>query len=252
MAHDVFISYSSKDKVIAEAVCGMLEGRDIRCWIAPRDITPGADWGASIVKAISDCRVMVLIFSAHSNQSEQVKREVERAVFRQRALLPLRIEDVPLSPSLEYFISTPHWLDAMTGPLQRHLERLAEAIHLLLPVQRSSAAPTPAASTERRPPDDHRSATPKNAANHRPVVLALLLLAGFALAWPIYRVLRRPTMVQQIAPRHIVPPGDDRFARGSSPSTEPSTAPASSPFDISNRNDREIAEFNTASVQRGD
>src|SRR5713101_8280389 len=48
MAHDVFISYSSKDKPVADAVCAGLEGRGIRCWAAPRDILPGSDWGAAI------------------------------------------------------------------------------------------------------------------------------------------------------------------------------------------------------------
>ena len=52
MAHDVFISYSSKDKAVADAVCAGLEGRGIACWMAPRDIVPGVDWGAAIIDAI--------------------------------------------------------------------------------------------------------------------------------------------------------------------------------------------------------
>jgi len=54
MAHDVFISYSSKDKSVADAVCATLEGRKIRCWIAPRDVSPGDSWAASIVKSIDE------------------------------------------------------------------------------------------------------------------------------------------------------------------------------------------------------
>lgn len=41
--HDVFISYASSDKPVADAVCAALEQRGIRCWIAPRDILPGLD-----------------------------------------------------------------------------------------------------------------------------------------------------------------------------------------------------------------
>jgi hypothetical protein len=59
MAHDVFLSYSSKDKPVADATCAVLEGRGIRCWMAPRDITPGADWGESIIDAIQGARAMV-------------------------------------------------------------------------------------------------------------------------------------------------------------------------------------------------
>ena len=41
---DVFISYSSKDKPVADAICNRLESGNLRCWYAPRDILPGADW----------------------------------------------------------------------------------------------------------------------------------------------------------------------------------------------------------------
>lgn len=40
---DVFLSYSSKDKTTADAVVSDLEGHGIKCWYAPRDITPGQE-----------------------------------------------------------------------------------------------------------------------------------------------------------------------------------------------------------------
>jgi len=36
MAHDVFVSYASGDKPVADAVCSTLESHGVRCWIAPR------------------------------------------------------------------------------------------------------------------------------------------------------------------------------------------------------------------------
>ena len=125
MAHDVFISYSSKDKPVADAVCAILESNAIRCWIAPRDVMPGKDWGEAIIEAIRDTRIMVLVFSSNANESPQIKREVERAVSRGSIVIPLRIEDVEPALSLEYFLSSPHWLDAFTPPLEQHLQRLA-------------------------------------------------------------------------------------------------------------------------------
>ncbi len=80
MNHDVFISYSSKDKNKADAVCAKLEGEKIRCWIAPRDVHPGESWAGSIVDAINDSKVFVLVFSDGSNKSKQVVREVGEAV----------------------------------------------------------------------------------------------------------------------------------------------------------------------------
>src|SRR5688572_7918813 len=68
--YDVFISYSSKDKQVADAACAALEARRTRCWIAPRDILPGAEWGSAIVDAIGQSRVMVLVYSANANRSQ--------------------------------------------------------------------------------------------------------------------------------------------------------------------------------------
>jgi hypothetical protein len=144
LAHDVFISYSHQDKVVADAVCHRMEEAGIRCWIAPRDIAPGADWSASIVAAIERARVMVLVFSAHANDSQQIKREVERAVHKGVAVIPLRINDVMPAGSLEYFLSTPHWLDAVSPPLERHLQYLAAVIRQLIDGGPAAPAAAPA------------------------------------------------------------------------------------------------------------
>lgn len=132
MAHDIFISYSTKDKPTADAACATLEAAGIRCWIAPRDILPGMEWGDSIIRAINDCRAMVLVFSSNANDSQQIRREVERAVSKGVPVIPLRIEDIAPTHSLEYFIGTVHWLDALTPPLESHLHRLSENVAALL------------------------------------------------------------------------------------------------------------------------
>ena len=146
MAHDVFISYTHQDKPQADAVCAILESRGIRCWIAPRDITPGEEWGAAIVEAIKSARVMVLLFSSHANASPQIRREVQLAVHAETVLIPLRIEDVAPLKSLEYFLGTPHWLDALTAPFESHLDRLAAAVMSFLAVRGAGSDAQPAES----------------------------------------------------------------------------------------------------------
>ena len=74
--------------------------------MAPRDIEPGSDWSSSIIDGINGSRAMVLVFSANANTSQQIKREVERAVHKGIPIIPLRIENVVPEKSLEYFIST--------------------------------------------------------------------------------------------------------------------------------------------------
>jgi len=94
MANDVFLSHSSADKATAQAVLEGLENQGIRCWIAPRDISAGSEYGQEIVEAIKSCRAFVVIFSASANTSPHVRREVERAVSAERTIIPFRVEDV--------------------------------------------------------------------------------------------------------------------------------------------------------------
>jgi len=141
MAHDVFISYSSKDKTIADAVCARLEAHGIRCWIAPRDVVPGASYGEEIVNAIEGSRVMVLVLSANANASLHIPKEVERAVSNGVSIIPLRVENVTPAKSLDYFISSVHWLDAIAPPLEAHLEGLANTIKTILPAGSQRVVP---------------------------------------------------------------------------------------------------------------
>jgi hypothetical protein len=126
MANEVFVSYSQPDRICAFELVAELEAAGVGCWIAPRDIAPSADWAAAIIEAISNARIMVLVFSASSNASPQVRREVERAVHKQVRILPFRVENVLPSQSLEYFLSAAHWLDAFPPPRTPHYARLCE------------------------------------------------------------------------------------------------------------------------------
>jgi len=132
MAYDVFISYSNKDKNAADAVCAILEKNKIRCFIAPRDITPGVPFAEAIIDGITGSKVFVLIYSSNSNKSVQVIKEVDRAVHHGIAIIPLRLEDVPMSKQLEYYVSNVHWLDALTPPLEKHINKLCIVIQMLL------------------------------------------------------------------------------------------------------------------------
>jgi hypothetical protein len=132
MAHDVFVSYASGDKTVADAVCATLESHGIRVWIAPRDVLPGIHYGEAIIDAIHECRIMVLVFSSKANLSGHIPKEIERAVSQGVTVMPLRIEDVAPAKSLDYFIGSVQWLDALTPPLEVHLQRLAANVRTLL------------------------------------------------------------------------------------------------------------------------
>jgi hypothetical protein len=118
MPYDAFLSYSSQDKTIADAMCHYLEQRGLRCWIAPRDVRPGEDYAAEIIDAIMASRALVVVFSANANASKHVKSEVERAVSHGIVVIPFRTEEVQPSKTLELFLGAKHWLDAMSLPLE--------------------------------------------------------------------------------------------------------------------------------------
>lgn len=149
MAHDVFISHSTKDKAVADAVCAALENARIRCWIAPRDVRPGRSFAGEITRGIQQSKAMVLIFSAHSNNSEQVLREVQLAVTAHLHIVQFRIENVVLNDDLQYFLGTPHWLDALSPPLENHISRLQSSVKGLLDAPAEESVTT-AASIEKQ------------------------------------------------------------------------------------------------------
>jgi TIR domain-containing protein len=150
-----FISYASADRTIADAICTALERAGVRCWIAPRDITPGELYAANIVHAIDATALLVLVLSEHSVASGHVLREVERASSKKHQVLSFRVDAAPLPEALEYFLNTSQWLDASAIGVDRALPRMVDAVKHALA---KSAAPEPvgnhtvvAARTARRP-----------------------------------------------------------------------------------------------------
>jgi TIR domain len=131
-SYDVFISYSIRDKNVADALCSTLESRKIRCWIAPRDMRIGIDLPLAIIQGLDSCRILVLVFSSNSNKSNQTILEVERAVNRGMPIVPLRIEGIEPTGHMEYLLSTPHWLDSKNLSLEQQLQKIADTVQLRL------------------------------------------------------------------------------------------------------------------------
>jgi adenylate cyclase len=128
LAGKVFISYASQDVAVAEKLCAVLEGANLPCWIAPRNVRAGESYAAAIVGAINSCRMLVLVLSKNAIASGHVLREVERASSKMRPVLSVRMDATELPPELEYFVSANHWLDATAGPIEQILPALVEAV----------------------------------------------------------------------------------------------------------------------------
>jgi hypothetical protein len=199
MARDVFISHSAQDKSVAEEVCAALEKSGVTCWVAPRDVRPGRSFPGEITRAIQQSKVMVLVFSGHSNSSEQVLREVQLAVEAHLPIVRFRIEDVTLTDDLRYYLSAPHWLDALTAPLSKHIARLEVAVKELLDQSTENEGSTSGAThaTPAKEPTigKERQTTAEKFPNRRKL---LVLAAAVVIAGIVIGLLRQWSVVNHI------------------------------------------------------
>ena len=112
MNHDVFISYSSQNKEAAQAICHVLEQNEIKCWMAPRDIPPGSEYGDLIDEAIKSAKVVVVLFSETAATSLWVKGELNIAFEEQKIIIPFRLDKTPLTGQNRVILNQKHWIDA--------------------------------------------------------------------------------------------------------------------------------------------
>jgi TolB-like protein len=124
----VFISYASQDASIAQQAVSALEHAGHTCWIAPRDVVPGALYASEIVRGINECRLVVLVLSAQSAASTHVGKELERASSKNRRIIALRTDATPLPSAFEYFLSESQWIEVGHGGIELATAKLVDAV----------------------------------------------------------------------------------------------------------------------------
>jgi len=127
--YDVFISHSSKNRAEAESLVAGLEKRKLKCWIAPRDLMPGAEYGAEIIRGIKGSKALIVLLSVDAISSRAVRAEVERASSMDKLVIPIAIEEVTLTHGLEFFLSLSQRVDLFDGPKEAHIDRVADMIN---------------------------------------------------------------------------------------------------------------------------
>jgi hypothetical protein len=175
----IFISYSSKDQKIAGTIAQALEARGQRCWIASRDVLGGDNFQEAIVRALREAKVMLLVFSANANNSDEIKKELVLAGRHRVTVVPVRVEDVVPSDAFSYELATRQWVDLFQD-WESQIEKLVVQVEMIL------AASTSTTAGEAPPPRPIPMMPEKKKSSNAalvavPVVLALLV-AG-TLAW---------------------------------------------------------------------
>jgi formylglycine-generating enzyme required for sulfatase activity len=143
MGHEVFVCHSSKDQRSANALVAHLERNEMRCWVAPRDIVPGANLAGVILQAITDSKLMVLVFSEHTNAAPHIRRLLERAIGEGIPVVALRIADVQPSEDLQPLLRLSRQIDAIDSSIEDHLPKVTEMVRRLLKPAPAAGAAAP-------------------------------------------------------------------------------------------------------------
>lgn len=208
MSKKVFISHSSKDHKVAMAVCTALESRGHSCWMSSRDIMPGENFQGSIVRAIREAGVMVLVFSSNANNSDEIKKEMALASQSRKTVIPVRAEDVTPSEDFTYELATRQWID-MFIDWEVAIEKLSRQVDTWIPRgenARTADSPPPLAKNQ-----------PQPAASNSGLLVAglavLLLIGGAAAFW----LSRQPAPAVASAPPTAVAPQQQAAAPAPAP-----------------------------------
>ena len=127
MAGDVFISYSSKELDAVNLVRKTLKDNGISVWMAPDSIPSGSSYVAEIPKAISECKVFLLVLSNNSQKSEWVAREIDEAINNGKRIIPFQIEEFELNEVNKFMLSQFQRLTAYSA-LEDSLKKLVKEI----------------------------------------------------------------------------------------------------------------------------
>jgi hypothetical protein len=207
MGKKVFISHSSKDSKTATAICTALEARGHECWMSSRDIKPGENFQGTIVRAIREAGVMVLVFSANANNSDEIKKEMALASQSKKMVIPVRAEDVLPSEDFTYELATRQWID-MFVDWEKAIEALSSQVGAASPKTDTGVRPDVVVA----PPVARKSNAPMVA------IMVVLLLAGAAAAyWSSHKTAPAPAVVTSASPP----------AAAAAPIAQPQAAPES-------------------------
>jgi TIR domain len=146
--YDVFISFSSRNIDTARIVSDELESRGISCWLADQnrdDIPPGENWADTLMRALKNSKMVLLIFSRDSNLSQYVKNEIGVAFNKMLEILPMRIQDEKPDGALEYYLIHTQWFDFIPPPPpidENKLEKLTNAVRRIIHEAHNIPEPT--------------------------------------------------------------------------------------------------------------
>ena len=130
LRHDVFISYSTKNSDIANRICYLLEKHNLKCWIAPRNISSGRSYIYEIAEGIRSAKIVVLVYSSYSQKSKYVNNEINMAFSNNKPILSFNIDESMPSEDMQYYLKVTQWLPAYPNPEDEYETLIRDALKL--------------------------------------------------------------------------------------------------------------------------
>ena len=188
----IFISYSSKDKDIAETICKALESRGQSCWISCRDVGAGDNFQEAIVRALREAKVMLLVFTSNANNSDEIKKELVLAGRHQVTVVPVRVEDVVPNDAFSYEFATRQWIDLFKN-WEQEIELLSSRLEHVLQSPKAAGAPAGSSVTAPR-------SFPKKSSNQPLIWGAVAIVALIMIGGGVFLMLPSPKPIVAAAP----------------------------------------------------
>lgn len=127
-SHDIFISYSNKDRDTVHKYAKYLEKLGYDVWYDVKSLYGGAKYAGEIADAIEASKLFVFFSSENSNKSEWTKGEIFLAQKHQKQILPVRIDDSEYEKSVMIVLLPLQYIVCKNGVCDESLEQLRAAV----------------------------------------------------------------------------------------------------------------------------
>lgn len=174
---DVFISYASEDRRLAELLSSKLDESGIVVWRDISELRFGDTFAGKIAQAIEDCPLFIVLVTAASLSSWWVEAETAFATERHKRVLPVVAENVTLAGGLELYLIRLHRYEVLDRPIEQHLPNIIVEVRRYLAEARAGIGESSSPVEKAQP----RSGLARYLTRYGLAVaasMAMLLLAG--------------------------------------------------------------------------
>ncbi len=133
MQKKVFISFVEEDLKIAQVIKDRLSREGISAWIYTEDNGIG-DYREGIMQAIADSKIMILVFSRHTEKSPHISKELREASAKNLIIIPFFVENIEeiKNESIRYEIQHLNWLQGWKPPHEEQISILIQKTKSIL------------------------------------------------------------------------------------------------------------------------